>query len=982
MKPTKLCSESNSAYLRNTIAMTKFPRAPFIARISCLLIFAGLLLTAVYSASSASSAKVASLTDSRSKINVGTTAKTPVSVSSLKSAFNPAPLPVPPTSEGVDTFASDCSTPKSTFEVGDTVCVKVSGVPISFFSRRVIMGNANSTIIQSFNVTSDPQTFSFVVDPTTVIGGVPVDNRGTWHVIVLNPFFFYPEASTTFTVVDAAHPTADTTASTLVGPGTAQGGDPITFQILVKNYGPDTASTVELTDAVPANTTFVDFQQVSGPTFTCTNPAAGSTGTTSCTISSLVWPGTDAVFLATYQVNSGTATNTLIVNTASLTSTTNDQNTFNNTTSEVATVVGATGTSCTFDCPANIVATATSSSGAVVSFASAINLNGDCGAISASPASGSLFPVGTTTVNVSSGAGASCSFTVTVVNTPAPTISCPADKFATADSSGTATVAVGTPSTTPSTDVTVVGRRSDDTPAVYDQDGNLVTPEVIVPLTDPYPIGTTGITWTVTDQYGRTATCTQRILVHATCASDTSPPTITAPADITVGTGPNSTTCGVVLDDELGQASATDDCSATISTSGIPAGNLFPVGTTTVTYTATDGAGHTASAVQHVTVFDNTPPVIAAPADASYTCLEQVPAADASQATRGVVLDENGNPLPPGPPFDNCGTPTVTVSESASGAGTSASPRVITRTFTATDSHSNSASSVQTITVIDATPPSITAPSDKSFNTGAGATSCGTTVSNADLGSPTASDNCAGVTVSRSPSGNTFPVGTTTITWTATDAVGNTSTAQQTVTVVDNTPPVLSCPSNITAYLPLNSTATSMAVSYPAATATDNCGDPITYNYSIASGSVFPVGTTPVTVTATDTHSNVSSCTFTITVLYDFTGFFNPVINPPTLNIVNAGRAIPVKFSLSGNKGLNIFAANSPQSGPITCDASAPATNLTDTVNAGSSSLSYDASSDQYNYVWKTDGSWAGTCRQLVVTLNDGSVHVAYFKFK
>ncbi len=97
---------------------------------------------------------------------------------------------------------------------------------------------------------------------------------------------------------------------------------------------------------------------------------------------------------------------------------------------------------------------------------------------------------------------------------------------------------------------------------------------------------------------------------------------------------------------------------------------------------------------------------------------------------------------------------------------------------------------------------------------------------------------------------------------------------------------------------------------------------------------------------------------------------------------MQSGRAIPVKFSLSGNKGLNIFAVNSPQVGAIPCDASAPATDLTDTVTAGGSSLSYDAGSDQYIYVWKTDSSWAGTCRQLVVTLNDGSVHVANFKFK
>jgi len=49
---------------------------------------------------------------------------------------------------------------------------------------------------------------------------------------------------------------------------------------------------------------------------------------------------------------------------------------------------------------------------------------------------------------------------------------------------------------------------------------------------------------------------------------------------------------------------------------------------------------------------------------------------------------------------------------------------------------------------------------------------------------------------------------------------------------------------------------------------------------------------------------------------------------------------------------------------------------------AGGSSLSYDAESDTCTYVWKTEGSWAGTCRQLIVRLNDGSERVAFFKFQ
>jgi hypothetical protein len=95
---------------------------------------------------------------------------------------------------------------------------------------------------------------------------------------------------------------------------------------------------------------------------------------------------------------------------------------------------------------------------------------------------------------------------------------------------------------------------------------------------------------------------------------------------------------------------------------------------------------------------------------------------------------------------------------------------------------------------------------------------------------------------------------------------------------------------------------------------------------------------------------------------------------------VNAGKGVPVKFSLSGNKGLSIFAANNPYSVPLNCSTSDPAVDITETLNAGGSSLSF--SGDQYNYVWKTENSWVGTCRQLVVTLNDGTVHTANFKFK
>ncbi len=308
-------------------------------------------------------------------------------------------------------------------------------------------------------------------------------------------------------------------------------------------------------------------------------------------------------------------------------------------------------------------------------------------------------------------------------------------------------------------------------------------------------------------------------------------------------------------------------------------------------------------------------------------------------------------------------------------------------TYTATDASGNSTSGTQLVTVNESPniPPTITAPNDVTVFTGPGATSCGTVVSDATLGTATANDNCAGVVVTRTgvPAGNVFPVGTTTVTYRATDRVGNFTEDTQTVTVIDNTPPVVTPPPNITAFLPLNTTDTSMVVNYPTpATATDNYPGTLNITYSPASGSVFPVGTTTVTASTTDAHGNTGSATFTVTVLYNFSGFFQPVDNLPTLNVVNAGKGAPVKFSLSGNKGLNIFAANSPYSISISCDGSLPQNDLDETVNAGGSSLSYTASSDQYNYVWKTENQWKNTCRQLVVVLNDGSEHRANFKFK
>jgi predicted extracellular nuclease len=115
--------------------------------------------------------------------------------------------------------------------------------------------------------------------------------------------------------------------------------------------------------------------------------------------------------------------------------------------------------------------------------------------------------------------------------------------------------------------------------------------------------------------------------------------------------------------------------------------------------------------------------------------------------------------------------------------------------------------------------------------------------------------------------------------------------------------------------------------------------------------------------------------------MFHATGLFQPIDNPPELNIAKAGTSIPVKFSLDGDQGLNILAAGYPVSVQTACDASEPTDAIEETVNAGSSSLSYDATTDTYSYVWKTQKSWANSCRQLTVKLVDGTTFQANFNF-
>ncbi|MET0888422.1 MAG: PxKF domain-containing protein, partial [Mycetocola sp.] len=111
---------------------------------------------------------------------------------------------------------------------------------------------------------------------------------------------------------------------------------------------------------------------------------------------------------------------------------------------------------------------------------------------------------------------------------------------------------------------------------------------------------------------------------------------------------------------------------------------------------------------------------------------------------------------------------------------------------------------------------------------------------------------------------------------------------------------------------------------------------------------------------------------------FDFSGFFNPV-SMTAENIAKPGQAIPVKFSLNGNQGLEVVtSARFVTEG----NATSLIGEAIDTTTAGGSGLTYDARADQYTYVWKTPKTLSLKTGRFELTLSDGTVHTFNVTFK
>ena len=404
---------------------------------------------------------------------------------------------------------------------------------------------------------------------------------------------------------------------------------------------------------------------------------------------------------------------------------------------------------------------------------------------------------------------------------------------------------------------------------------------------------------------------------------DSTPPVLTLPPNATVpcahSTDPAAT----------GQAMATDNSGAPPTLSYSDAGALTGcagTGTLTRTWTATDACGNTTKGFQTIAVVDTAAPSLTLPAAVAVECGHSTLPASAGQATA----------------TDACSTPTVTYADSASLSGCSGSGTIV-RTWKATDACGSSTSGTQTITVVDTSSPTLTAPRDVTV-------SCHDSTSPAATGQATATDACSTPTVTYADQANLSDCsgsGTITRTWTASDACGNASTRTQTITVVDASAPSLTLPADIVVECghPTSPAATGQA------TATDACSTPaVTYadqaNLSGCSGS----GTIVRTWTAADACGNAASGIQTITVVD---------AAAPTLTV-------------PGDVTVGCHDATSPEAtGQATAidDCSTPAVSFTDVAH-----LSGCSGSGAILRTWKTTdacGNVATAVQTITVADND-----------
>jgi hypothetical protein len=484
---------------------------------------------------------------------------------------------------------------------------------------------------------------------------------------------------------------------------------------------------------------------------------------------------------------------------------------------------------------ADVTAEATSSSGAAVSYTNPTANDAVDGpvAVTCAPASGGNFPLGDTTITCNAqdsqgNAATPTSFAVHVMDTTPPLIAFHNDVTAEAETNAGVFVGYTSPAATDAVDGPVAVTCSPASNTLFD-------------------LGDTTVTCEATDQHQNTATSS--FVVHVV---DTTAPVIANASDITVeATGPGGAQVTYAA------PTATDSVDGTVTVTCTPAsGTTFSVGNTTVTCNAMDTHNNNAKPVTFtVHVVDTTDPTLNLPTGITVNATDPSGAVVTFSATATDIVDQivpvtctpsSGSTFPIGPTQVQC---------------------------TATDDSGNTTQGSFFVNVMDPGGPVLSLPGNMTVE----ATSASGAVVTF---SATAIDLVDGsVPVTCTPaSGSTFGLGTTTVTCSAMDSSEHTNTGSFLVTVQDTTAPAIAPQSDLT--IETNST-TGVIVTYSSPATTDAVDGPGIASCTPASGTLFPIGDTTVTCTATDQHGNTSTSSFIVHVNLSKPGTTETTTNAP-----------------------------------------------------------------------------------------------------
>jgi gliding motility-associated-like protein len=406
-----------------------------------------------------------------------------------------------------------------------------------------------------------------------------------------------------------------------------------------------------------------------------------------------------------------------------------------------------------------------------------------------------------------------------------------------------------------------------------------------------------GITviFTATDDCDNIATTTATYSII-----DTVDPVLTLPTDITIECTEDTTPTNT------GTATATDDCdSPNVTFSDSETATCGNTKTIVRTWTATDACGNTTSANQTIIVQDTIPPTFTVPADITIECDVDV----TDLTLTGDVTDET----------DNCASGLDATYTDAVSAGSCPNASIITRTWSLSDECDNTTTLVQTINVIDTTPPTFTVPVDVTIECDVDMVDLTLTGDVTDE-----ADNCTlGMEASYTDSivdGNCANESIITRTWSLSDACDNTTTLVQTITIQDTTAPTFTVPADVTIECDVDTT--DLTITGEVTDESDNCsiGIEATFSDVTLDGSCANTYTIQRTWTLEDECGNAASLLQTITI-QDTT--------PPTFTV-------PADITLECDVDItNLSITGSVSDEADNCDSSMVAT-YTDSIAAGS----------------------------------------------